>query len=127
MYRYILTLKPQHELLITACSQILLLGYCFIMVQGQQLCNGWFYEQIHIFCGCTLIPELPTIYTLPHVQVLFYSLPLVLDGYKNQSEGEEDGKKVVEGGGEDEIVEQAVDFLQALLNLMTNLQLHLQV
>ncbi|CAI8034202.1 Ras-associating and dilute domain-containing protein [Geodia barretti] len=60
-------------------------------------------------------------------KVLFYSLPLVLDGYKNQSEGEEDGNKVVEGGGEDEIVEQAVDFLQALLDLMTNLQLHLQV
>ena len=74
------------------------------------------------FLTCQQYSQLPT-----HVQVLFYSLPLVLDGYKNQSEGEEDGNKVVEGGGEDEIVEQAVDFLQALLDLMTNLQLHLQV
>ena len=32
-----------------------------------------------------------------------------------------------EGAAEDEIVEQAVDFLQALLDLMTDLQLHLEV
>lgn len=58
------------------------------------------------------------------LQVLFYSLPLVLDGCKRERE---EGGEVLEEGGEDEIVEQAVDFLQALLNLMTDLQLHLEV
>ena len=57
-------------------------------------------------------------------QVLFYSLPLVLDGCKG---GREEGGEVLEEGGEDEIVEQAVDFLQALLHLMTDIQLHLEV
>ena len=67
--------------------------------------------------------------------MLFYSLPLVLDGCKTEGQGgtggdgEEGGCEGVKkgGGGEDEIVEQAVDFLQALLDLTTDLQLHLQV
>lgn len=40
---------------------------------------------------------------------------------------EEERRERGEEGGEDEIVEQAVDFLQALLDLMTDFQLHLQV
>ena len=54
----------------------------------------------------------------------------MLDSYKDQKGegvtggGCEEGR---EGNGEDEIVEEAVDFLQALLDLMTDLQLHLQV
>ena len=48
----------------------------------------------------------------------------MLDGCKG---GREEGGEVLEEGGEDEIVEQAVDFLQALLHLMTDIQLHLEV
>ena len=49
----------------------------------------------------------------------------MLDGCKSQGEGVGGGKRG--RGGEDEIVEQAVDFLQALLDLMTDLYLHLEV
>ena len=70
-----------------------------------------------------------------HLQVLFYSLPLVLDSCKQQrAVGEGESVAMVarseeekEGGAEDEIVEQAVEFLQALLDLMTDLHLHLEV
>lgn len=49
----------------------------------------------------------------------------MLDGCSSQRERE--GGDEGERGGEDEIVEQAVDFLQALLDLMTDLHLHLEV
>ena len=48
----------------------------------------------------------------------------MLDGCKRERE---EGREVLEDGGEDEIVEQAVDFLQALLDLMMDLHLHLEV
>ena len=60
----------------------------------------------------------------------------MLDGCKRQGGGEKgrsgEGRRGAgeEGRGEgveDEIVEQAVDFLQALLDLMTDLHLHLEV
>ena len=54
--------------------------------------------------------------------MLYHSLPLLLNGQRG-------GKKRTEGVGKagDEVVEQAVDFLQALLDLMTDLHLHLEV
>jgi hypothetical protein len=52
-------------------------------------------------------------------QVLFHSLPVMLERCVDY--------KLVGGGAEPIVIDQAVDFLQALLDLLTELHVHLEV
>ena len=53
------------------------------------------------------------------LQVLFHSLPVMLERCVDY--------KLVGGGAEPIVIDQAVDFLQALLDLLTELHVHLEV
>lgn len=51
--------------------------------------------------------------------MLFHSLPVMLERCVDY--------KLVGGGAEPIVIDQAVDFLQALLDLLTELHVHLEV
>ena len=53
------------------------------------------------------------------LQVLFHSLPVMLERCVDY--------KLVGGGAEPIVIDQAVDFLQGLLDLLTDLHVHLEV
>ena len=62
----------------------------------------------------------------PLLQVLYHSLPVMLESCSEEKVCSSEGES--EGVGERNIViDQAVEFLQALLDLLTELQLHLGV
>ena len=55
----------------------------------------------------------------PLLKVLYHSLPVMLDGCTED--------KLMSGNNQPIVVDQAVEFLQALLDLLTGLHIHLEV
>ena len=73
-------------------------------------------KPVHVRCLHIILTDV-TLYC--YWQVLFHSLPVMLERCVDY--------KLASCGAEPIVIDQAVDFLQALLDLLTNVHVHLEV